>query len=121
MQHLRDRSAAGPIRAVAARTRDVIDAVATICRVRGVPLANDGEIDALGIRLEIGLPPQLADLAGRLGSLLTRANYLDLLANGLSDVASLKQAPQDQLISLLGEQTALALRGSLEPNEGDRT
>jgi hypothetical protein len=39
------------------------------------------------------------------------------MANGLSDVASVQQAAQDQLIPLLGEQTALALTRALKPDE----
>jgi len=33
-QHLPSRSASGPVRAVAGRTRDVLDAVVGICRMR---------------------------------------------------------------------------------------
>jgi hypothetical protein len=101
---------------VAARTRDVVDAVATICRVRGVPLVDEDDVDALGIRLEIGLPRQLADLAGRVGTVLTRANYLDFLSNGWIDVASVQEADRDQLSALLGEHTTLALIAAIEPD-----
>ncbi len=51
MQHMRNTAAAGPIRSVSARTRDVIDAVATICRVRGYELADEGGLSNLGVRL----------------------------------------------------------------------
>jgi helicase len=109
MQHLRDRSAAGPIRAVAGRTRDVIEAVATICRVRGVAFANDQDIDMLGIRLEIGLPKELAELGMLAGNTLTRANYLDLLDSGLSTPDGIRAADIEQLKTVIGETTASSL------------
>ena len=117
MQHMRDRSAAGPIRAVAARTRDVIDAVATICRVRGITIANEDEVDLLGIRLEIGLPAEIAGLAQELGNLLSRANYLDLLANSFIDQDTIRSAPEEQLAQILGEPTAKRLRDAIDPPE----
>lgn len=110
MQHMRDRSAAGPIRAVAGRTRDVIDAVVSICRVRGVACRDEDEIDGLTVRLEIGLPRELAGLADAVGNMLTRANYLDLLGAGLSDIEAALNAPDDHLFGILGQPTALALK-----------
>jgi replicative superfamily II helicase len=113
MQHLRDRSAAGPIRAVAGRTRDVIDAVATICRVRGCQMASEEEVDALAIRLELGLPADVAGLASRLGSTLTRANYLDLRAAGLLTEENVLNASSAVLEEILGLPTAEAVKAIL--------
>jgi hypothetical protein len=113
MQHMRNRSAAGPIRATAGRTRDVIDSVATICRVRGISLADDAAAERLGIRLEIGLPDELAELANKVGNTLTRANYLDLLSVGISDEVAILAASDEQLISILGESVTMALKDLL--------
>jgi hypothetical protein len=113
MQHMRDHAAAGPIRAVAARTRDVVDTVATICRVRGLSFAAEDSVDALGIRLELGVPQALVDLATRVGGALTRANYLDLLANGLGDVAAIVSATDEQLATVIGDPNVGALRAAL--------
>lgn len=117
MQHLRERAAAGPIRAVASRTRDVIDTVATICRVRGRTFGDEDAVEALGIRLEIGLPAQLAALAGEVGAVLSRANYLDLLASGLADAASIQAASDEQLGTVLGDGMVAMLRSVLRAGE----
>ncbi|MGX7681517.1 DEAD/DEAH box helicase [Jatrophihabitans sp. DSM 45814] len=113
MQHMRDRSAAGAIRAVSGRTRDVIDAVATVCRVRGASVANQDGIADLGTRLEIGLPAELGTLASSLGNVLSRANYLSLLGAGLTTLEAIGAAAEEQLVALLGELTARNTRASI--------
>ena len=108
MQHLPNRSAAGPIRSAAARTRDVIDAVATICRVRGVTFANEDRVTQLGIRLEVGLPPELGPLAAELGSAIIRVDYLNLLSRGISTTDQIRSLPDEQLNEILGDTAGLA-------------
>jgi helicase len=105
MQHMPNRAAAGPIRSVAARTRDVIDAVTTICRVRGCQLPNEGILSDLGVRLEIGLPPQIGNLALQLGARLTRAQYLALVGRGLTSLEALEGAGES-LNALVGDDLA---------------
>jgi replicative superfamily II helicase len=118
MQHLPDRSAAGPIRAVAGRTRDVIDAVATICRVRGATFADEDRIAQLGVRLEIGLPAELGALASELGSSITRVDYLTLLSRGVRTVDQIRSLRSEQLSEILGDTTASLVRQLLEGNRG---
>jgi helicase len=118
MQHLRDRSAAGPIRAVAARTRDVIDAVAIICRFRGITLADETHIAQLGVRLEIGLPAELGALASELGPAITRVDYLNLLGHGLNTADQIRSLPDEQLDEILGDATASLVRQLLEGEQG---
>jgi helicase len=101
----RNTAAAGPIRSVAARTRDVIDAVATICRVRGYQLPDEVGLSNLGIRLEIGLPSRIGAVAAILGARLSRVEYLKLLAEGLDTIAALQTAG-DPLRSILSDDRA---------------
>lgn len=117
MQHLPDRSAAGPIRAVAARTRDVMDAVATICRVRGVTFVDEDHIAQLGIRLEIGLPAELGALASELGASISRVDYLNLLSRSISTTDQIRSMPDEQLTEILGEATASIVRQLLEDRQ----
>ncbi|WP_322858193.1 DEAD/DEAH box helicase [Mycobacterium europaeum] len=105
MRHMRNTNAAGPIRSVAARTRDVIDAVATICRVRGYQLPDEVGLSNLGVRLEIGLPSRIGTVAAVLGARLSRVEYLKLLAEGLDTVADLQTAG-DALHNILGDDRA---------------
>jgi helicase len=109
MQHMPNRAAAGPVRAVAARTRDVIDAVATICRVRGYQLPDEKTLSQLGVRLEIGLPPQIGDLAIQFGSRLTRVQYLALLSRDLTSSEAI-EAADDILEELVGKDLAQQIR-----------
>jgi helicase len=114
MQHMRDRSAAGPIRAVAARTRDVIDAVATICRVRGATFTDENRIAQMGVRLEIGLPAEIGTLASQLGTALARVGYLDLLNKGISTAEQISALSDEELGSIIGDETAQIVRQALE-------
>lgn len=56
LQQTPERSAAGPIRQVASRTRDVIGVVANIATYYGRTLSDDSAVDDLALQLEIGLP-----------------------------------------------------------------
>jgi helicase len=103
MQHMRDRSAAGSIRAVAGRTRDVIEAVATICRVRGASLTDEDRIAQLAVRLEVGLPSELGALASQLGTSLTRVDYLNLLSRGIRTVEEISSLSDEELGQIVGE------------------
>lgn len=67
LQHYRGRSCAGPVRATSSRTRDVLDAVIRIATISGKTISDEIAEGALGIRLEIGLPAELVDLAQYLG------------------------------------------------------
>jgi helicase len=106
MQHMRDRSAAGPIRAVAGRTRDVLDAVAMVCQFRGFTLANEAELTQMGMRLEIGLPAELGALASLHGMAMSRTNYLELLARGVTTQEQLEALGNDEIRALLGDDVA---------------
>lgn len=101
MQHMRDRSTAGPLRQIAARTRDVIDSVATIARVKGHPLADDLNVDDVTIRLEFGLPQDCLELAQILGGALTRAQYLALRGAGIVTGAAFASADSVQLAKII--------------------
>ncbi|OBH00095.1 hypothetical protein A9X04_28700 [Mycobacterium sp. E3247] len=105
MQHMPNRAAAGPVRAVAARTRDVIDAVATICRVRGYQVPDERALSHLGVRLEIGLPPQIGNLALQIGTRLARVHYLALVSKGLTSYEKIQDAGET-LKELVGDDLA---------------
>lgn len=113
MQHLRDPSVAGPVRAVAARTRDVIGTVALVASVRGVQTTDDAVVDDMSLMLELGLPRELVPVARVLGATLNRAQYLTLVEAGLVDVHQVKRAEPELLTRLLGETSAAALHARL--------
>jgi hypothetical protein len=76
-------------------------------------MASEEEVDALAIRLELGLPADVAGLASRLGSTLTRANYLDLRAAGLLTEENVLNASSAVLEEILGLPTAEAVKAIL--------
>ncbi|WP_300014446.1 DEAD/DEAH box helicase [Pseudonocardia sp.] len=116
-RHLPGRAASGPVRAVAGRTRDVLDAVIGICRVRGFGVQDERAVDLLAVRLEIGLPDAIAELAGVVGRNLTRGEYLDLLAAGVVSPDGVMELPEDRLAEILPSATARALRRLLHERD----
>ncbi|MPZ63584.1 MAG: DEAD/DEAH box helicase [Propionibacteriales bacterium] len=116
-RHLWGRAASGPVRAVAGRTRDVLDAVIGICRVRGLGVQDEQAVDQLAVRLEIGLPDAIAGLADVIGRNLTRGEYLDLLAAGVASPDEVMDLPVEQLAEILSPATARALLRLLDERE----
>jgi len=108
LQHYRDNSAAGPIRAVSSRTRDVIDAVFRIAEFSGHGVATGTQVEDIGVRLEIGLPAQLTQLGQAAGSMISRGQYLALLTAGLDNPAPIVSNPE-AVARILGDDLAARL------------
>ncbi len=102
LQHTPDRSAAGPIRQVAARTRDVIGVVANIATYYGKTLSDDAAVDDLMLQLEVGVPRNVLTLTRELGVELTRGDYLALLNAGIVDWEHVDAAEEETLVNLVG-------------------
>ena len=85
LQHLPGENAAGPIRAAAERTRDLLGVVARIGALvsadRGEPHSDISELSA---RLELGIPADMFWLAKVLKRGLERGDYLNLRRAALS-------------------------------------
>jgi helicase len=105
LQHTRDRSASGPIRGVASRTRDVIDAVCRIAEFSGRTVDAGALNQDIGVRLEIGLPAEIAELAQQIGAVLSRGEYLGLMSCGLT-TGDLLLAHPDRVERQLGKPQA---------------
>jgi hypothetical protein len=110
LQHTPENSAAGPIRQVAGRTRDVLEVVAAIATYFGKTLADEAAVDDLVLQLEIGLPRESLDLARILGTQLVRGDYLGLLAAGISTWEAVEPIPREQLVELVGASRAALLK-----------
>lgn len=103
LQHTRDRSAAGNIRQVTSRTRDVIDAVTQVATLQGRSVIEGLTTDDLGLQLEIGLPNEAIPLARVLGADLGRGTYLALLSSGIGSMDQLGELETDGLKATVGE------------------
>jgi helicase len=114
-QHLRNRRGlAGTVRSIADRTRDLMPAVAAVVRALHPGQPVDELPERTMLRLELGLPAELVDLASAVTFPLTRPQWLKLHAAGLLTVTAVQDAQPARLAQLLGaETTAAALQDQL--------
>jgi helicase len=113
LRHMPGDNAAGPIRAVAERTRDLVSVVVRVAEILsgGEPLG--GSVENLLVRLELGLPPSAVPLARRLHRRLDRADYLKLERAGLMAPEAIIAASEEALVSALRTKAkAEAVRGA---------
>ena len=75
---------AGAVRATADRTRDMIPAVTRVFEFLHPGIDVGDVARRTMVRLEVGIPAELAELASALSATLTRAQYLSLLEPGLA-------------------------------------
>lgn len=100
LQHVREQSASGAIRAIAGRTRDVLDAVTIVARVHvGLDCANIA--DDLAIQLEFGIPAEMTAIARAYGSDFSRGDYLALHSAGILETSAIIELAEDDLTGLL--------------------
>lgn len=85
MQHNLGNEAAGAIRAVASRTRDLIPAVMRAFAFLHPNVATGDLAERTMVRLELGIPAELVELGMVLGAELARPQYLSLLDNGITN------------------------------------
>lgn len=102
MQHQLGDGAAGAVRAVADRTRDLVPAVAQVFAFLHpeVPIGDIAERTM--VRLELGIPAELAEMGMALGSALTRARYQDLLKRGIISLEQFERQESSELAGTLG-------------------
>ena len=108
MQHNRDNEAAGAIRAVASRTRDLIPAVARVFAFLHPDVATGDLAERTMVRLELGIPAELVELGMILGAELTRAQYLSLLGYGITSPAQVEASDATNLADWLNVSEARA-------------
>lgn len=102
LQHLPSDNAAGPIRATAERTRDLLT-VATrigvlVCTDHGIPGVD---VDVLATRLELGMPTDALWLASKLKRDLDRGDYLALRRAGLLTLEALRSSDEQTLRNVI--------------------
>jgi len=95
--------AAGQIRAVAARTCDLLPTTLRVAELLhpGLDLGHRGV--RLLTRVEVGVPAEAADLAAQVGSRLDRGDYQALVKAGLCAMEAIEAAPDDALLGCLGQ------------------
>lgn len=108
LQHMPSDNAAGPIRASAERTRDLIGVVARI----GALVSRDGigpigEVDQLSSRLELGIPKDILWLAKECKRGLERGDYLAMRRSGAMTIEAIEGIDDDALMNIVRDKTKL--------------
>lgn len=102
LRHLPSENAAGPIRAIADRTRDLITAVAKVAEILGHGKIHlDSQVERLTIRLELGIPENLVWLGEITGRSLERGDYLNFLRANIVTSEDLLKTEEEILIKIL--------------------
>ncbi len=122
LRHLPGENAAGPIRAVAERTRDFV-----VVAGRVAEILNGGQgqltelVDGLLVRLELGVPEHAIPLARAARRQLERGDYLALLRENLVSADAIRAAKDERLLLVLRDPRKLAsLRAAAEGMNGAR-
>lgn len=97
--------AAGPVRAVSARTCDLLPAVARVARFLHPDLPLADRVARLLIRLELGAPGAAVPVARHAGVRLSRSDYLDLVTAGLVTPDAIDAAQDDAVLACVGGDT----------------
>jgi hypothetical protein len=108
MQHNLGNEAAGAIRAVASRTRDLLPAVMRVFAFLHPDVATGDLAERTMVRLELGIPAELVELGMVLGAELTRAQYLSLLDYGITGPDEVEASDTTSLASWLNVSEARA-------------
>lgn len=94
--------AAGPIRAVARRTQDLISTVVRVMEALNPNVELGVVAEDLEVRLQLGIPEQMLPIAAVCGSLLSRGEYLAMASRGMTHPAAVLAAPAEVLSGVLG-------------------
>lgn len=101
MQHYFDKSSAGAIRAVVARTCDILPIVVSIAEILHPELNFSDKVSKLLLRLELGIPSSIRELAEVLGRTLNRGEYLELSKRGINSIDQFINTDEQVLLSVL--------------------
>jgi helicase len=116
-QHMYNRNGlAGTIRGIAERTRDLLPAVDAVFRQLHPDNPQRSDlVDRTMLRLELGLPSEMVDLAECVSFAVDRQVWLQLKAEGLTTIDSLLKVDPDRLASVVGSPAvATQMRADVE-------
>lgn len=92
---------AGPIRAVASRTCDLLPTAARVAELLHPGLSLEDRTARLAVRLTYGVPPAAVSLAHEAGNALLRGDYCRLAAADLCEWEKVKSASDKDLLACL--------------------
>lgn len=94
--------AAGPVRSAAARTCDLLPAVASVATILHPELDLSERVPHLLVRLELGLTAPAVALARRAGTRLLRGDYQELVKASLTTPEAIDAASDDAILACVG-------------------
>jgi len=97
---------AGPMRSVASRTHDLLRTVARVAEILHPDLKLEERTAKLFVRLEVGVPSSIFNLAKKIGPTFSRSDYHSLIKENLSDMEVLKTASDEVILTALGDDEA---------------
>ena len=108
--------AAGPIRAIASQTSDLIGGAARVAELLHLSLQLGDRVEKLNLRLTFGIPAAAVELARYAGGNLTRGDYRRLVAARLCGLAEIAEASDDELLVCVDGSRArlIVLRAAIE-------
>lgn len=112
---------AGPVRGITARTHDVLAIVARVAEIVHPTLKLQDRAAKLMVRLEVGIPSSVYELAKVIGTMFTRGDYIALLGANLSTVTSINEANDQTVLDALQQNTSKMelIRALLAASEDD--
>lgn len=111
--------AAGAILAVSSRTYDIIPTVARMAELLHVGLDLGGKVRNLLVRLDVGVPSSIVEIAEYTGNRLGRGDYQSLVRAGLTTVDAIATGTNEQLLACVDQSAEKleALRQAVELHE----
>ena len=110
------------------RTFDILPTVGQVATVLHPGLNLADKVRQIMVRLEVGLPASLVEIASHVGTLLARRNYLRLGAAGLGSIDALESAADEAILGTVdGSKEKLAelqsrlgdMQGQIGMRQGD--
>jgi replicative superfamily II helicase len=94
---------AGPIRSTAARTSDLLGTAAQVAALVHPELDLGNRVERLNVRLTLGVPAAMVDIARHAGTALTRGDYRRLHAAGFRGHDEIAGADDEALLACLDD------------------
>ncbi|MFN8579187.1 MAG: caspase family protein [Candidatus Sericytochromatia bacterium] len=99
--HMRDKNISGSVRSSVNRTFDILPVVIRIAEILHPSLDLKQRAEKLLIRLENGIPASMFEIAKKIGTSLSRADYLNLLNSSIDNLEKLSESKDEYLLALL--------------------
>ncbi len=106
--------AAGPIRSASSRTKDMLQATCSIAEFLHKGLDLSKRFNKLFIRLELGIPSSIFDLASFTKNQLTRGDYLSLIRANLISLDTIETTKDRVILKIINKEKLGLIRNAIK-------